>query len=69
MGAFALMAYALFPLIVPPRLTIMQAAAGARTQAFVLVGFALFVPITLAYNTYAFKLFAGKVRSRSLRTK
>ncbi|MGY4494264.1 cytochrome d ubiquinol oxidase subunit II [Pseudomonas sp. TE3610] len=60
---FTLMVVALFPLIVPPDLTLAQAAAGPHTQAFVLVGFAVLVPITLAYNTFGFSLFAGKIRT------
>lgn len=59
---FGLLAFAVFPLIVPPALTLAQAAAGPRTQIFVLVGFAVWVPITLAYNTFGFSLFAGKIR-------
>lgn len=62
--AFALLLVALFPFAVPPSLTLEQAAAKPATQVFVLAGFALVVPLTLAYNTWGFHVFAGKVRAR-----
>jgi cytochrome d ubiquinol oxidase subunit II len=41
----------------------LQAATSSRnSQIFVLVGFALLVPVTLIYNTYGFRVFSGKVR-------
>ena len=61
--AFALMVVAIFPLIIPPDLTLAQAAASPATQVFMLVGFAVVVPLTLAYNTWGFRVFAGKVGS------
>lgn len=60
--AFALMLVALFPLIVPPAMTIGEARASVSTQLFLLIGFAVVVPMTLAYNTWGFSVFAGKVR-------
>lgn len=63
--AFALIAVALFPLIVPPTLTIQDAASGPATQAFMLAGFAVLLPLTLFYNTYGFRVFAGKIRVKS----
>lgn len=61
--AFTLMLVALFPNAIPPALTLEQAAASAATQVFVLVGFALVVPVTLGYNTWGFRVFSGKVRA------
>lgn len=61
--AFALIAVALFPLIVPPVLTIQEAASGPATQTFMLAGFAVLVPLTLFYNTFGFRVFAGKIRA------
>ena len=61
--AFALMITALYPLIVPPNLTLQAAASSPTSQKFMLVGFAVLIPVTLIYNTYGFKVFSGKVHS------
>ncbi|WP_371041579.1 cytochrome ubiquinol oxidase subunit I [Pseudomonas soli] len=63
--AFTFMLVALFPNAIPPALTLEQAAASAATQVFVLVGFALVVPVTLGYNTWGFRVCSGKVRARA----
>ncbi|MBK5395300.1 cytochrome d ubiquinol oxidase subunit II [Pseudomonas sp. TH39(2020)] len=60
--AFALMIAALYPLIVPPHLTLQAAASSPNSQVFMLVGFAVLIPVTLIYNTYGFRVFSGKVR-------
>jgi cytochrome bd ubiquinol oxidase subunit II len=52
----------LYPLIVPPGITIWQAAAPPESQAFLLVGAVVLVPIILAYTAYAYWVFRGKVR-------
>jgi cytochrome bd ubiquinol oxidase subunit II len=44
----------LYPMIVPPDLTIAHAASPASSLDFLLGGFATFVPLVLAYNAYAF---------------
>lgn len=59
--AFALMVTALFPLIVPPQLTLQAAASSPSSQMFMLVGFAVLIPVTLIYNTYGFRVFSGKI--------
>ena len=61
--AFALMVAALYPLIVPPQLTLQAAASSPTSQVFMLVGFAVLIPVTLLYNTYGFSVFSGKVRA------
>ncbi|TPG77990.1 cytochrome d ubiquinol oxidase subunit II [Pseudomonas mandelii] len=61
--AFALMIAALYPLIVPPHLTLQAAASSPNSQVFMLVGFAVLIPVTLIYNTYGFRVFSGKVRA------
>lgn len=61
--AFALMIVALFPLIVPPYLTLQAAASSPTSQKFMLIGFAVLIPVTLIYNTYGFRVFSGKVRA------
>lgn len=61
--AFALMIVALYPLIVPPHLTLHAAASSPTSQVFMLIGFAVLIPVTLIYNTYGFSVFSGKVRA------
>ncbi len=63
--AFAVMLVALFPFIIPPDLTLSEAASSPNSQIFMLVGFAVLIPITLAYNTFGFRVFSGKVRVAS----
>jgi len=60
--AFALMLVALFPLIIPPDLTLKAATSSPKSQLFMLIGFAVLIPVTLVYNTFGFKVFSGKVR-------
>jgi len=60
--AFIAAIIALYPLIVPSALSIEQASAPASSQSFMLVGFAVLVPVTLAYNTWGFWVFRGKVK-------
>lgn len=59
--AFVAAIIALYPLILPPSLTIGQASSPASSQAFMLAGFAVLVPVTLVYNTWGFWVFRGKV--------
>lgn len=59
--AFCLLAFTLFPWIVPPHLTLSQAAAPPATQKFLLISYGLLVPVTLLYNTWGFRLFSGKI--------
>lgn len=59
--AFCVLAFTLFPWIVPPHLTLSQAAAPPTTQKFLLISYGLLVPVTLLYNTWGFRLFSGKI--------
>ncbi|HUZ65980.1 MAG TPA: cytochrome d ubiquinol oxidase subunit II [Acetobacteraceae bacterium] len=52
----------LFPYIVPPSITIWQAAAPPISQGFLLVGTVVLIPIILGYTGYAYWVFRGKVR-------
>lgn len=61
-AGFALMTATLYPLILPPYLTLQAAASGPSSQGFMLIGFALLMPVTLFYNTYGFRVFSGKIR-------
>jgi cytochrome d ubiquinol oxidase subunit II len=66
-GWFALcyagLGISIFPLMVPPSITIWQAAAPHSTQLFLLVGAAILIPIILAYTAYAYWIFRGKVHA------
>ena len=51
----------MFPYVVPPSVTLWQAASPASSQLFMLAGVAVMVPIILAYTGYAYWVFRGKV--------
>ena len=53
----------MWPMMVPPRITIWEAAAPASTQGFLLVGAAVLVPVILIYTGYVYWLFRGKVQA------
>ncbi|GJE60916.1 cytochrome d ubiquinol oxidase subunit II [Methylobacterium trifolii] len=55
------LAISLFPYIVPPAMTIWQAANAVSALQFALVGYAVVMPLTLAYTAYAYWVFRGKV--------
>ncbi|RYY18041.1 MAG: cytochrome d ubiquinol oxidase subunit II [Alphaproteobacteria bacterium] len=50
-----------WPLIVPPDITIWQAAAPPESQLFLLVGALVMMPVVLGYSAYAYWIFRGKV--------
>jgi cytochrome bd ubiquinol oxidase subunit II len=56
------LAISLFPNIVPPSISLWQAAAGPRSQAFLLVGTLFLLPIIVAYTAWSYWVFRGKVR-------
>jgi cytochrome d ubiquinol oxidase subunit II len=58
---FAGLGISVYPFIVPPGITLWQAAAPATSQAFLLVGAVVLVPTILAYTGYAYWVFRGKV--------
>jgi cytochrome d ubiquinol oxidase subunit II len=51
-----------FPYIVPPSLTIWQAAAAPPTQVFMLMGTLVMLPIIFGYTIFVYWTFAGKLR-------
>ena len=55
------LAISLFPYVVPPNVTVWQAANTVHSQLFALVGFAIVMPLTLIYTGYAYWVFRGKV--------
>lgn len=61
--SYAGLGVSMWPLIVPPDITIWQAAAAPSSQLFLLVGAAVLIPVILAYTGYVYWLFRGKVRA------
>ncbi|NUB23411.1 cytochrome d ubiquinol oxidase subunit II [Azospirillum brasilense] len=65
MGLFALsylgLAISLWPVLIPPGITIWQAAAPPETQVFLLIGMAFLIPTILIYTAYSYWVFRGKV--------
>ncbi|WP_029032600.1 cytochrome d ubiquinol oxidase subunit II [Salinarimonas rosea] len=51
----------LFPYIVPPSVTIWEAANTVNSQLFALVGFSIVIPIIFGYTIYVYWVFRGKV--------
>ena len=52
----------MWPMVVPPVVTIWDAAASPSSQRFLLVGASVLIPIILIYTGYVYWLFRGKVR-------
>ena len=55
------LAVSMWPDVIPGRLTIWQAAAPHSSQAFMLVGASILIPIILIYTGWAYWVFRGKV--------
>jgi len=51
-----------FPYIVPPALTIWDAAAAPSSQTFMLIGTLILLPFILGYIAMTYWIFGGKVR-------
>ncbi len=52
----------IFPYIVPPALTIWEAAAAPASQMFMLIGTLILLPVILGYTGFIYWIFRGKVR-------
>jgi cytochrome d ubiquinol oxidase subunit II len=55
-------AISLWPMIVPGHYTLAQAASSESTQAFLLVGTLMLLPVILVYTAWSYWVFRGKVR-------
>jgi len=55
-------AISLYPMIVPHHFTLWEAASSGRTQAFLLVGTLVLLPVILMYTGWSYWVFRGKVR-------
>ena len=51
----------LFPNIIPPDISIWDAAAPAQSLGFTLVGALLIIPMILGYTAWSYYVFRGKV--------
>jgi cytochrome d ubiquinol oxidase subunit II len=54
-------AISLWPMIVPHKLTLWQAAASPATQGFLLIGTLVLLPVILLYTAWSYWVFRGKV--------
>lgn len=50
------------PYLVPPDVTVWDAAADPKAQMFTLIGVAIMLPVVLAYTAFVYWTFRGKVR-------
>ena len=55
----------MWPNIVPPDMSIWDAASPPGSQGFVLVGAAFLIPAVLVYTVYSYRVFRGKVAADS----
>jgi cytochrome d ubiquinol oxidase subunit II len=60
--SFLGVAISLWPMIVPGHYTLAQAASPPSTQAFLLVGTLVLLPVILVYTGWSYWVFRGKVR-------
>jgi cytochrome d ubiquinol oxidase subunit II len=60
---FAGLGISVYPLMVPPDITIWQAAAPRASQLFALVGASVLIPLILLYSGFSYWVFRGKVRA------
>ncbi len=56
-------AISLWPMIVPHRFTLWQAASSSSTQLFLLTGTLFLLPVILVYTSWSYWVFRGKVRA------
>ncbi len=59
--SFVGIAISLWPMIVPYRYTLWQAASSPSTQAFLLIGTLFLLPVILMYTAWSYWVFRGKV--------
>jgi len=59
--SFLGLAISLWPVIVPPSITIWDAASPPESQIFLLVGMVFLIPSILLYTAYCYWVFRGKV--------
>ena len=66
MGLFLMsylgIAISLWPMIVPHHFSLWQAASSPSTQAFLLIGTLVLLPVILMYTAWSYWVFRGKIR-------
>ena len=60
--SFSGLVISLWPYIVPPTLTLWDAAAAPKSQAFLMIGTMFLLPVILGYVAWSYWVFRGKVR-------
>jgi cytochrome d ubiquinol oxidase subunit II len=60
--SFIGIAISMWPMVVPFHYTLWEAASSESTQAFLLIGTLLLLPIILMYTAWSYWVFRGKVR-------
>ncbi len=63
--SFLGLAVSLWPMIVPTTIDLWTASASPGSQAFLLVGTAVLLPVVLAYTGWSYWVFRGKVQADS----
>ena len=53
----------MWPDLVPPSMSLWDAASPPSSQGFVLVGAAIMIPVVLFYTAFSYRVFRGKVRA------
>ena len=59
---FSGLGISIWPYIIPPGITLWQAAAPPQSQGFMLVGALLIIPVILGYTFWSYYVFRGKVQ-------
>ncbi|QJE73178.1 cytochrome d ubiquinol oxidase subunit II [Aerophototrophica crusticola] len=60
--AYIGLAVSFWPYVVPPRISIWDAASPPESQVFLLVGLVFLIPTILAYTAFTYWVFRGKVK-------
>jgi cytochrome d ubiquinol oxidase subunit II len=60
--AFIGLVISTMPYMVPPTITLWQAAAAPKSQGFILAGMSFMIPVILGYTVFVYRTFRGKVR-------
>jgi cytochrome d ubiquinol oxidase subunit II len=66
--SFVGLAVSLYPRLLPPTVSIADAAASSTTLIFMLTGIGMLLPVMMIYNGYQYLVFRGKVDDRGYQT-
>ena len=58
---FSGLGISIWPAIIPPSITLWQAAAPVQSQEFMLIGALFIIPVILVYTFWSYYVFRGKV--------